>query len=172
VAQGKAQPAIEAYSEALKIEPRTTPALIRRGLVQEGLKHTAEAEKDYRAALAVDPENPLAANNLAFLLAEQKRSLNEALALAKKAVSVLPHNQDFLDTLAWVYRARDERGEAVNVLQPLADSSKNAGLLFHLGIIYSEMGKKPEAISAFDKALKIDPSYQAARVARSKLTGS
>lgn len=172
VMQGKADAAISAYSEALRLEPRTPTALIRRGLMEEKLKRYVEAEKDYRTAIAIDTKDSLATNNLAFMLAEQKRNLDEALSLAQKATKAMPKNTNYMDTLAWVHHARGELPQAVAILQPLADKMKNPDMLFHLGVIYGEMGKKADALAAFDKTLSLSPNYQPAQTARAQLKGS
>jgi tetratricopeptide (TPR) repeat protein len=170
--QGRTEEAITAYKSALKTDERSAPTLVRLAVTEEKAKRPAEAEKSYRAVLAIDPREPIATNNLAFLLAEEKRQLDDALGLATRAVERAPASENALDTLAWVRRARGELPVAAKILEPLAGRTKAPALLYHLGVVYSEMGKKREAILAFDNALKLAPDYQPAREARQKLADS
>jgi len=171
-ADGKTDDAITAYQEALKGDEHSVPALVRLATEEDVAQRPADAERDYRNALAIDPQQPIAANNLAFLLADEKRMLDEALDLAKKAVQLTSNSPTTLDTLAWVHRARGELPAAVEILQPLAETATSPTPLYHLGVVYAEMGKPQDAISAFDRALKIAPNFQPARDARQKLAGA
>lgn len=56
------------------------------------------AEGHFRTILAKQPENPLALNNLAYVLLEQGKS--GALPLAEKAVSLSPKTASMMDTLS------------------------------------------------------------------------
>lgn len=82
---------------------------------QEGDLETAEAQ--YRRALELNDEHPVALNNLAMLLAEQKADLNEALELAERAVRQRPNVASYYDTLAFVQMQREAYEEAVGHLE-------------------------------------------------------
>lgn len=171
--QGNVDAAIDAYEQALKGDPRAAWILARLGTAQQRAERTAEAEKRYRAALEIDPREPVATNNLAYLLADEKRDLDEALRLATIAVeSAPPPAETARDTLAWVRRARAELPAAAKILEPLAARTKDPGVVYHLGVVYAEMGRKQDAVVAFDKALKLAPTYKPAQEARRKLAGT
>jgi tetratricopeptide (TPR) repeat protein len=61
----------------------------------------AEREANYRRALTADPTNPIALNNLAWLLVEARR-FDEAQPLARRAVAIAPWQPALVDTLAAV----------------------------------------------------------------------
>jgi tetratricopeptide (TPR) repeat protein len=171
VRQGRLDAAIDDYEEALKKNPRATWLLVRLGTVLELAHRTADAEKRYRAALDIEPRQPVAANNLAFLLANEKRDLDEALRLAQLAVDASPPSiESTWDTLAWVRHARGELAEALKILEPLAKTTRNPRLVYHLGVVYADMGRKQDALEAFDHALKLAPDDEATRAARDKLS--
>jgi len=75
-----------------------------------------DAEAAHRQALALAPQDPELANNLAWFLAEHHRNLDEALALARRAVGADPENPAFLDTLGWVLFQRGDLDEAERTL--------------------------------------------------------
>ncbi|MEM8874417.1 MAG: tetratricopeptide repeat protein [Planctomycetota bacterium] len=74
----------------------------------------------YRKALSVNPENPIALNNLAMQLIEEPTdgSLEEALSHAERVAAIEDHpaHAYFLDTLASVQRARGELSDAARSL--------------------------------------------------------
>ena len=82
--------AISEYRAALLKEPNNVPALMGVAMADQAAGRRIDAEQGYRAVLTVDPRQALALNNLAWLLSEQKLKLDDALALAKQAVEILP----------------------------------------------------------------------------------
>lgn len=65
-------------------------ALTYQGNIHAAHKDVALAERKYRAALKVDPDNVLALNNLAWLLVQDGRSLDEAEVLIRQALAQDP----------------------------------------------------------------------------------
>ena len=78
-----------AHAEAAAAEnPRDVQAWYRRGHLLGKLGRAAEAEKAYRACMALDPSWPDPSNNLALLLASDPARLAEAEALARSALDL------------------------------------------------------------------------------------
>jgi len=79
------------------------------GLAAQQLGKDRRAEKHYRAALELRPDEWEIVNNLAWLLAttheSQLRDAAGAVALAERAVASAGGNPDFLETLATAYAA-------------------------------------------------------------------
>ncbi len=65
-----------------------------------------------RTSLRLDPTEPAAANNLAWLLAKRPSRAAEALALARRATETEPENAEFWDTRAACARTAGRPGEA------------------------------------------------------------
>jgi len=77
----------------------------------------AAAIEQYRKVIEVQPDHPVAMNNLAMLIAEQKPE--EALELAERGLKQRPNDPSFMDTVGLVLlqlgqgqRARDMLGKA------------------------------------------------------------
>jgi Flp pilus assembly protein TadD len=70
--QGNYQQALSDLREAVSLEPRNTRALINRGVVHGRLGDLAAAKRDFEAALALAPRNPVAQSNLAGLEPEAR----------------------------------------------------------------------------------------------------
>ncbi len=96
----------------------TTSALhVRLGTVYRALQRTADAEAEYRRALALNPRDGHACNNLSYLLAEQSRNMDEAVQLARQAVLLEPTNPLALDTLGFALCQSGQFKEASDVLE-------------------------------------------------------
>jgi eukaryotic-like serine/threonine-protein kinase len=126
--------------------------LARRG------KHS-EAMDAYREAMGLEPDNPLAQNNLAWLLAtcpeHRFRDPVKAVALAKKAVELTPKQGIFWNTLGTAYyRAGDWKAaiEALNMSMDLRNGG-DAFDWFFLAMAHWQQGDKKEARRWYDRAV-------------------
>ncbi len=121
----------------------------------------AKAEEYYRLALKFKPDSAESLNNLAYLLAEQNRKIDEAASMAEKAVKLEPGNASYLDTLGWLlYRA----GKTDQALATLLKSSQMAPgqgeILMHIGIVYLDKGQFSTALDYLRQAQKADPNLK------------
>jgi putative PEP-CTERM system TPR-repeat lipoprotein len=89
------------------------------------------ARKDYRAAssryrelLALQPENALILNNLAWALAQQNDP--GALGYAEKAYALAPSNAAIADTLGWMLVERGDTKRGVELLAKASSTAPNA----------------------------------------------
>ena len=83
-----------------------------RATIEETRGNPQEAEQRYRNVIAARPDHALAMNNLAHLLWRQNSSNPEALALARRAVELMPGSPDLLDTLGMVLLSTGQSAEA------------------------------------------------------------
>jgi tetratricopeptide (TPR) repeat protein len=102
VSQGQTESAIAQYQTIVAKKPSAAIYTLL-GMLEDGRGNKAEAEKDYRKALDIAPETAIAANNLAWLLAENQGNLDEALQLAQGSVNKNQTVAGFYDTLGFVY---------------------------------------------------------------------
>jgi tetratricopeptide (TPR) repeat protein len=75
----------------------------------------------YRRALHLDPKQPVAQNNLAYLLLTKGSDLDEARQLAEQAVAAAPADANYYDTLARVYAKTGKRDRAIATFQKVLD---------------------------------------------------
>ncbi|NOT44114.1 MAG: tetratricopeptide repeat protein, partial [Acidobacteria bacterium] len=170
VRQNKLDAARQEY-EALG---RSRPTEIGPQLMVARIHHAQgrldDARRYYEAALALDSRNPLANNNLAFMLAEQGQDLDQALTMAQTAKAAAPEDPDVNDTLGWIYYKRNLAGLAVDPLrQAVAADPSNAVYSYHLGVAQSESGDQAGARASLQRALTLDPSFEQAEEARQRL---
>lgn len=90
---------------------------VTRAMIYEKQGLTARSIAAYHDVLALDPDNALALNNVAYMMAEQGEQLQRALEYARKAVEQDPDNPVFLDTLGWALYRNGKPGEALGYLE-------------------------------------------------------
>jgi tetratricopeptide (TPR) repeat protein len=105
-ASGRLAAARAALSSEAAARPADPVVRFAAGAAAEAAGDFAAAEQGYREALRLAPRFAVAANNLAWLLAERLGRPSEARPFAELAGRLLPRNARVLDTRGWV-RFRD-----------------------------------------------------------------
>jgi tetratricopeptide (TPR) repeat protein len=147
--------AIAEYQKILERgESAVTYTLI--AMVEESRGNVDAAVQGYRKALDLDPNAPVPANNLAWLIADRGvGNLDEAVRLSQGAVQRYPNTPGFADTLGWVYQKKGLYGAAAEQLQKaVAGESDNATYRYHLGMAYAGNGDRAAARLQLEQALK------------------
>lgn len=104
-----------------------------------------------------------AMNNLAYILAIQGVNLDEALALAGKAVETDPDNGAYLDTIGWVFFKKERYAEALaRLLQAEKLLPDDYEVQNHLGETYLKLNLKEKAVAVWERALSTveDPEME------------
>ncbi|MBN2861926.1 MAG: hypothetical protein JXN62_02115 [Bacteroidales bacterium] len=76
-----------------------------------------KAEKYYRDALSLEPENPTRLNNLAWFLIDNNININEGLELIEKALVQSPDIDYMIDTKGWGLYKQGRYREALEILE-------------------------------------------------------
>jgi Flp pilus assembly protein TadD len=135
---------------------------------QEGRQD--EARKMYEQVLGYDSHAPVAANNLAWIMAERNENLDLALKYAQTAKAALPDSPEVSDTLGWVYYKKDLAALAVEPLRHAIDKDpKNPSYHYRLGLVYLKTGESAKAKQALQQALALNPNFPGAADAKAKL---
>ena len=166
--QGKWAEAIRQISAAAKIAPASSEIQIKLGDAYQGAKRWDDSRSAYAKAIAMNSKNPLAHNNLAWMLLQQGGSPAKAVESAKQAVSLAPNSAPFLDTLGWAQRAAGDLPAAAESLRRATDIEPKSGeFQLHYGIVLIELKRTAEAQQALNRAL--DPQFPGAGEARKLL---
>jgi NitT/TauT family transport system ATP-binding protein len=143
-AQGKTGEADRFAAEWEKSRPRDAAFLYYRADLALAQKDYPLAEARYRAVLGVQPANPLALNNVAWLMVQQKKP--GALEQATKAAQILPNQPAVLDTLALAQAFENKIKEAVETQRKaVALAPKDNSLRLNLARLLVQAGDKQAA---------------------------
>ncbi len=94
-----------------------TSATLLAGIRAQEHNDVNSAIRNYERAVRGGEKSGVAANNLAWLYAQQGTNLNHALNLAQTAQSFLPHDAAVMDTLGVVHLRLREYSEAIKALE-------------------------------------------------------
>ncbi len=170
LAQKSTDKAIKEFENVLKVNPKAIQAHIVLGVINDGNSNREKAKFHYREALKLDPKSPIAANNLAWLLADSGENVQEALNLAQTASAKLPNVPNVMDTLGWVYYKNGAYASAVDVLKACVEKAPtNASYQYHLGMSYLKLGDRVKARNYLAQAVKSDSGFLGADEARKTL---
>ena len=164
-----------AYTAALDLfsEADTARWLVyyTRAITNHQLDRWPEAEADFRAALAINPEQPQVLNYLGYSLVERKEKLDEAMSMIEKAVASQPNNGAIVDSLGWVLFQLGRYHESVGYMERAASlEAVDPIITDHLGDVYWSVGRKIEAAFQWNRALSFEPDEALAERIRLKLS--
>jgi tetratricopeptide (TPR) repeat protein len=118
-----------------------------------------DSREIYDQVIKMDPQNGVALNNLAFMMAEGGGDLDQALTYAQRAKQVMPNLSEVSDTLGWIYLKKNMSDNALDVFQALVNQKPdNSTYRYHLGMAFAQKGDKPKALAALQQALRSRPS--------------
>src|SRR5262249_12287438 len=149
--------AVEKHLEkavAKAVEEKKSTALLRLQLSQMHDKRGQydQSVEQLRKVLEEQPNNVVALNNLAWMLATRSGEAEKALAHVEKAIAGMGRRADLLDTRAMVRLALKEPGKAVEDLKEALEEGATASRLFRLARAHHENRETDKARAALQKA--------------------
>ncbi len=168
--QGNVESAIAKWKEWTNSHPNDARADSILGTLEEAHGDSQSAMECYKKALQIQPDQPVAANNLAYLMMESGQNIDVALSLAQTAHRGMPDSPNTADTLAWAYYHKGTYEFARDLLEgALKTSPDNASIQYHLGMTYIKLGDKADAILHLKKAAALAPNTQTGKDANKAL---
>ncbi len=171
----RAEQAIHAYDRALALlddsDSRTRAQLLfLRGSTREQAGDWPEAEKDLRAAIDLQAENPVYLNYLGYSMLVHGGNLAEARDLIARAYEAMPESGAITDSMGWVEYLLGNHEAAVQLLEE-AQSAEPADptVADHLGDVYWTIGRRIEARYAWRSAAALSPEPELAAALTQKL---
>jgi tetratricopeptide (TPR) repeat protein len=170
IAQGNAPKAVEKWQQWTKDHPADAQAYTVLGSLQEAQGDRNSAAASYKKALAIQPEQAIAANNLAYIMMDTGQNVDVALSLAQVARRALPDSPNTADTLAWAYYHKGNYSSARDLLEDAAKADPNsASIHYHLGMAYAKLSKNADAATQLKKAIALAPNTPTAQDAQKAL---
>ena len=157
--KGDINVAIDTFRRASQSNPNDTRSLLQLGLLMDGTGRREQAKPIYEQILKIQPDHPIALNNLAFIKAEEGVDLDAALTMAQRARQKLPGSLDIMDTLGWIYIKKNLSDDAVRTFRELNQTDPNrASFHMHYGMALLQKGDKPSARKELETAIRFNPS--------------
>lgn len=163
--------AVAILTQAIEHSPGSDQLHYFLGYAYDEAGRVEEAERAFRRALEINPDNYLALNHLGYMFTEHGIQLEEALTLTQRAVElsdedVSPrfNNAFIVDSLGWAHHQLGNHAEAARWLREAIRRAERGNVqdgLFHehLGDALLADGKTGEAIAAWEEAIQV---YRAA----------
>lgn len=157
--RGNRVDAKRALERSVELAPIFVGPRMDLAMLQEQNKETDAAIEQYRQIVALQPNNVVALNNLAYGLAVHRSAPAEALPLARRAATLSPANGNILDTLAWIEHLLGNDATAAKLLaDAIKRDATNADIRLHAAIVYAAMGDRGRAESELKEALRLNPA--------------
>lgn len=170
VQRGLTANAIGTWEKWSSQHPDDACALAILGTLEESRGDVDKAEAYYRKSLQIRPQQPVAANNLAYRLLESGKTPDVALSLALSARQAMPDSPNTADTLAWAYYTKGTYPLARNLLEDATGSSPDsAAMQYHLGMVYGKLGDRENASVHLKKAVALSRDSKIAQDAQAAL---
>jgi len=153
------QEAIDAYRQALRINPKYAHAWNNLGGAYVYMQRYTEAIEAYLQALRIVPEDAKVWSNLGVAYDGLQR-YTEAIEAQRHALSINPEQAITWGGLAITYDHMQRYAEAIEAArQALRIDPDYAKAWFTLGVAYDGLQRYTEAIEAYHQALSINPKY-------------
>lgn len=154
---GQAQEARAVLAAGLAASPANHDLLRMRAMELEADGKFEEAIAMYERLYTDDSSDVLVANNLASLLANNRKdaeSLDRAEAVSRRLRGL--NNPALQDTFGWIAFLTGNTYGALAHLEPAAKGLPEDALTqYHLGKLYQSMARPAEAIAQYDKAIAL-----------------
>jgi tetratricopeptide (TPR) repeat protein len=145
----------QTLKKMLAANPDSVAVLVSLADVYDVQKRYSDAEALYRRGLSKDANNVMLLNNLAWLLAFQKRpAQQEALAAIDKAIDQAGPAPELLDTQGVVYLKLGQPEQAEKVLQTASTLSRLPNHTFHFAWALVKANKLKDARQVLEEANK------------------
>ena len=153
---GKFAKAIDAYQQALRINPEYASAWLNLGVAYGKADHPAKAIEAYHQALRIDPQADVW-NNLGTAYVESGQTA-KAIEAYHQALRIDPEFASAWNNLGIEYGKADHPAKAIEAYQQaLRINPEYASAWYNLGVAYGKVGKFAKAIEAYQQALRINP---------------
>lgn len=157
---GLATDSYQLLGNALELMPEDPQLLYGRAMIAVQLDRIADAEKDLRLIIKLDPQNAGALNALGYTLADRVGRYEEAEGLIRAAYKLQPEEASIIDSMGWVAYRQGRLEEAESFLREALARDNNPEIAAHLGEVLWVNNEPDEALQIWNAALQIEPGNE------------
>ena len=145
--------------KSTKALPDNAAIATNLALLYEAQQNPSQSARTYyEKALKIDQNNPLALNNLAYLITETNGDLNQAMTYATQAKQRLPNFLEVSDTIGWIYLKKNIPDSAVDEFKRLVTQAPlNPIYHYHYAMALNAKGDSTQAKAECEVALANRP---------------
>jgi Flp pilus assembly protein TadD len=162
--KGDTKSAVESFNKAKDLAPTNVLPYVQLALMYDSMNQRDQAKPLYEQVLKIQPDHPIALNNLAYMLAETGADLDQAMTMAQRAKQKMPNSADVADTLGWIYIRKNLSDSAISIFQDLTRKEpKRSTYHYHLAMALAQKGDKVQARRELELASRLDPPAEEQR---------
>jgi tetratricopeptide (TPR) repeat protein len=155
--------------DSLKLDETNGLAWHVLAICQEKQNRFGPAIHAYEAALQLLPDHTDIAHDLGRL-AQRLGYLDISEKLLLKFLAANPGHIEATNNLACVMRDQNRYADAIEILRPLLQIEADSSVLWNtLGTVLNDQGRLDEALTFFEEALRLDPTFAKARYNRANV---
>jgi superkiller protein 3 len=149
--------ALEAFQQALALDPKDANTYHGLGIVYRNLGQHAAALEAFQQAIALDPKDAYPHNGLGNVYRDLGQNA-AALEAFQQAIALDPKYAYPHRGLGVLYRNLGQHAAALEAFQQaIALDPKYADAHYGLGNVYRDLGQHAAALEAFQQAIALDP---------------
>jgi Flp pilus assembly protein TadD len=170
--RGASEEALQTFLNGATTNPKEIAFYLLAGGIYENKRDWDKAKQMYQKVLELRPDDPVASNNMAYVMLQQGGNVDVALAMAQTARRQLPDNPNSADTLGWAYYQKGVYTTAINLFkEAVKKEPANAIFNYHLGLAYAKNGQGALARQQLDRVVKIKPGSSEEEALRKAVAG-
>jgi cellulose synthase operon protein C len=159
-ARGATDQALQTYLDGSRTSPKDIRFYLLAGEIYMNKKEWDHAKQQYQKALEIQSDNPLASNDLAYVMLQAGGNVDVAFAMAQTARRQLPDNPNSADTLGWAFYKKGVYTSAIDLLkEAVKKEPDNALFNYHLGFAYAANHQANLAKQQLDRVVRIKPDF-------------
>jgi tetratricopeptide (TPR) repeat protein len=103
----------------------------------------------------LDPTDVANANNMAWVLATEKKDFIRAREMIATVLRLMPNHPQVLDTAGWIAFMEGKHDEAIEMFNASIRYGDNAEAHYHMGRVFEDQQRIEEARTQYEKALEM-----------------